>query len=212
MTPNKLHLTRQEVTDLVNDVLDSKGLFTEIYNDIPIYQKGYVLGEEETHRNHMESDGREHRRYIFKDSITGLEHDIYYIYQPQMANDVIDIPDSIEIVEESVLFKKEPDPEPEKEEESSLTPAQALDRQLMHEYYEIDSECKTFDKKDKLEDVPEYRIDEVLNTLKGKTFNFFKLRSVLVPVCIEYRLNINSFWALILHRKYKGKKSCSCKS
>jgi hypothetical protein len=187
----KLQLTRQELEDLVSGRLDDR--FEEIFDDIPMYHPDHIMEKGETHRNYMEDDGREYRWYICKDTVTDIEHCINYTYNPEWPNDVMDVPDSIEIVKESVISpKKEPVPEPK----PVLTPEQQADNELMDAYYAVKPECRVFDAKEKI-DVPKETIQDVLDFMKSEKFSIFQLRAKLIPICIKYKLNDKSFWTWI---------------
>lgn len=190
---DKLPLTRLEVFKLINGRLDDKGYFEEVFNDIPMYHSDYVIDKGETHRDYMEDDGREYRWYIFKDSITGLEHCINYTFNPDFENDIMDTPDTIQIVEESVLFKA---PEPQPEPEPILSPQEQNDKDLMAKYRAVEHECKVFDHDENIE-VPKKEIDDILRFMKTGKFNIFDLRAKIVPVCVEYKLNMDSFWKML---------------
>mgnify|MGYP000341940056 CR=1 FL=1 len=103
----KLQLTNEDVELLINGGLDESepfgDRFKEIFNDMPMYHSSPVMEDGETHRDYMEKDGREYRLYVFKDIKTGMEHRIRYTYHPEIENIASIIPESIEIVEESVF-------------------------------------------------------------------------------------------------------------
>ncbi len=40
-------------------------------------------------------------------------------------------------------------------------------------------------------------IDDILRFMKTGKFNIFDLRAKIVPICIEYKLNMDSFWKML---------------
>lgn len=189
-----LKLTAKEIDNLLNNKLHIDR-FEEIFNDIPMYHPDHVIEKGETHRDYMD-DGREYRWYIFKDTVTGEEHCINYTYNSEWPNDLMDLPKSIQIVdnpEESDLYVA---PVPVVEPEPVLTIEQRYDKDLWSKYQDIASECKVVEKKEKLK-VPKATIDDILAFLKSEKFNILELRAKVIPVCIEYKLEEKSFWQWI---------------
>jgi hypothetical protein len=196
-----LKLTHKEVEKLINNRLDTER-FEEVFNDIPMYHPDHVMEKGETHRLYIEDDGREYRIYIFKDTVTGVEHCINYTYNPEFPNDLMDTPDSIEIVandEDSDIYVK---PVPVVVPEPVLTPEAQADKDLWAKYQAMKHECRNVEPKERLK-VPKARIDEILNLLKTKNFNAYQLRAVIVPVCIEYKLEDVTFWRWIQSKAFK---------
>lgn len=189
MSEQKLKLTSKEVEKLVNNRLNTER-FEEVFDDIPMYHPDHVMEKGETHRLYIEDDNRQYRWYIFKDTVTGVEHCINYTYHPEFPNDVMDTPDSIEIVEtpeeSDIYVKPVPVPEP------ALTTFQQTIADLWAPYKAIASECQLVVPKQKL-NVPKAKIDEVLALLKG-SYTLPDLLKLVVPICIEYRIEEKSFW------------------
>lgn len=201
MTEQKLKLTSKEVEKLINNRLDTER-FEEVFNDIPMYHPEHVMQKGETHRSYIEDDQREYRWYIFKDTVTGVEHCINYTYHPEWPNDLMDTPDSIEIVandEDSDIYVK---PVPVVKPEKVLTPEAQADKDLWAKYQAMKHECRHVEPKERLK-VPKARIDEILNLMKTKTYNIYQLRAVIVPVCIEYKLEDVTFWRWIQSKAFK---------
>jgi hypothetical protein len=196
-----LKLTHKEVEKLINNRLNTER-FEEVFNDIPMYHPDHVIEKGETHYQYQEDDGRQYRWYIFKDTVTGVEHCINYTYHPEWPNDLMDTPDSIEIVandEDSDIYVK---PVPVVEPEKVLTPEAQADKNLWAKYQAMKHECRNVEPKERLK-VPKARIDEILNLLKTKNFNAYQLRAVVVPVCIEYKLEDLTFWRWIQSKAFK---------
>lgn len=107
MTSKTLKLTSNEIDKLINLKLDNDR-FEEVFDNIPLYHPNYLKDDDETHRDFIEDDGREYRWYIFKDTLTGMEHTINYTYNDEWPNDFMDC-DTIEIVdneEDSDIYVK----------------------------------------------------------------------------------------------------------
>jgi hypothetical protein len=185
-----LQLTKKELQRLVSGDLDER--FEEIFNDIPFYHEDYVRTKGETHRSYIEDDGREYRWYIFKDTQTGIEYTINYTFNPEWDNDISDLPKGIEIVDKSVLFPEVPVVIPA----PVLTPEQQANADMWAQYRAIKSECKVVEKKEKLK-VPSAKIKEILAFLKTSKFSLMDLQNMVIPVCIEYKLEEKSFWTWI---------------
>ena len=203
MTEKKLKLTSKEVEKLVNGRLDTER-FEEVFDDIPMYHPDHVMQKGETHRMYSEDDGREYRWYIFKDTVTGVEHCINYTYNKEWPNDVMDTPDSIEIVatpEESDIYVK---PVPVVEPEKVLTPEAQVIKDLWDKYKAMKHECRVVEPKEPLK-VPKDRIDAILDLMKTKSYNMYQLHAVIVPVCIEYKLDDLTFWRWIQSKAFKAK-------
>lgn len=188
MTTQKLQITKQELKQIMRGGLDER--FEEIFNDIPLYHPDHVWQKGETHYQYCEDDGRMYKWYIFKDKVTDIEHCINYTYHPDWDDEFMDFPDSIEIVDESVLFPKEdPIPEPEK----VLSPEELADKTLWNKYLIVEPECSIVVPKEKIK-VPSATIKEILRFLKEDNPNIYQIRAVVIPVCIEYKLEQVSFW------------------
>lgn len=196
-----LKLTNKEVEKLINNRLENDR-FKIIFNDIPFYHPDHEPEKGETHRDYVEDDQREYRWLIFTDVSTGLEHCINYTYNPEWPNDLIELPKSIQIVnkeEDSDIYVK---PVPIVNVEKPLTLEAQADKELWQRYQEIKHECRKVSPKEKIK-VPKNRIDEILNLLKTKSFNMYQLRAVVIPVCIEYKLEDVTFWHWIQSKSYK---------
>ncbi len=194
-----LKLTKKELESFVNNNLPER--FEEIFNDIPMYHPEHVMEKDETHRDYCD-DGREYRWFIFKDNLTGEEYILNYTYNSEWTNDIMDFPSSIELVtnkEESDLYVA---PEPVVVSEPVLTPEAQADKELWSTYQAIKHECREVKPKERLK-VPKSRIDEILNLLKTKNFNMYQLRGVVIPVCIDYKLEDVTFWRWIQSKAYK---------
>jgi len=203
MSEQKLKLTSKEVEKLVNNRLNTER-FEEVFDDIPMYHPDHVMQKGDRHTDYCEDDGRQYRWYIFKDTVTGVEHCINYTYHPEFPNDVMDTPDSIEIVdtpEESDIYVK---PVPVVEPEKILTPEAQASKDLWDKYKAMKHECRVVEPKERLK-VPKARIDAILDLMKTKSYNMYQLHAVIVPVCIEYKLDDLTFWRWIQSKAFKAK-------
>jgi hypothetical protein len=186
-----LQLTKKELQRLVCDDLGER--FEEIFNDIPFYHEDHEPTKGETHRSYMEDDGREFRWYIFKDTLTGIEYCINYTFNPEWENDFDDMPNGIEIVEKSVLFPEVPVVAPA----PVLTAEEQANADMWAQYRAIEADCRKVEKKEKLKEVPEAKKKEILAFLKTKSFSMRDLQNLIIPVCIEHKLEQKSFWTWI---------------
>lgn len=195
MTEATLKLTQKQLESLVNNKLDTER-FKETFNDIPMYHPDHVMEKGETHYQYQEDDGRQYRWFIFIDTLTGIEYCLNYTYNSEWPNDIMETPESIQIVtndEDSSIYEKPVVvPTPEK----ALSPEQQADEELWARYQAMKHECKTVVPKEKIL-VPKAHIDEILNFLKSQIFSIYQLRSVVIPVCIEYKIEDASFWKWI---------------
>lgn len=190
----ELKLTEKELNGFVNGNMPER--FIEVFNDLPCYHKDNPLKPGETHRMYVEDDGREYRWFIFKDTKTGIEYLLNYVFHDAWPNDIYDKPTSIEYVknpEDSELYVA---PKPVIEEKVILTEEQQKDKELLEQYNAIKHECKVVVAKEKLV-VPKQRIKDVLDLLNQQYFTMYQLRALAYPICIEYRLESDSFWAWI---------------
>lgn len=198
-----LKMTFKEVEKLVNNKLDTDR-FEEVFNDIPMYHPDHVIQKGETHRSYIEDDHREYRWYIFKDNVSGIEHCINYTYNPEWPNDVFDTPDSIEIVdneEDSDLYVK---PVPVVEPEEVLSAEAQADKELWAVYQAMKAHCRVVEPKER-QPAPTARINAIISLMKTKSWNMYQLRAIIIPVCIEYKLEDVSFWRWI-QAKYSRAK------
>lgn len=187
-----LKMTFKEVEKLVNDKLDTDR-FEEVFDDIPMYHPDHVAEKGERHTDYMEDDGRQYRWYIFKDTVTGEEHCINYTYNKDWPNDVFDTPDSIEIVEkdeDSDLYVK---PVPVVKPEEVLSDEAKNDKELWAVYQSMKAHCRKVDPKER-QPAPKARIDAIIKLMKSKSWNMYQVRAVILPVCIEYKLDDKTFW------------------
>jgi hypothetical protein len=189
-----LKLTFNELNKIINGEVDKR--FEEVFDDMPLYHPEHVFEKGETHRNYQEDDNREYRWFIFNDTKTNIEYCLNYTYHPEFSNDLMDFPDSIEIVaniENSDIYIK---PEVEVKSKKKTTPEQEADKHLLHSYKAIQHECKFVEKKEKLK-IPKAEIDSIILFIKNEKFNIYQLRAVIIPLCIKYNLEEKSFWQWI---------------
>lgn len=192
MTIQKIKMTEKELDKLINGRLDTDR-FEETFNDIPMYHPDHVIEKGETHRSYIEDDGREYRWMIIVDKQTGNEHYINYTYNPEWPNDILSTPDFIEIVErdeDSDFYVK---PVPVVVAEHVLSPEAQADKDLCEQYKLIEAECTILPRTGKIP-VPKEKIDEVLAFLKTKEWGVFQLRAIILPICIDHKVEQNSFW------------------
>lgn len=112
----------------------------------------------------------------------------------------MDYPSSIEIVknaEESDLYKK---PEPVVVPEPILSPEEKADKELWAKYVAIEKEVKPMEELEKA--IPKKVIKEITDFLKLGSFTMYQLREKIIPVCIEYKVEQQSFWRHVQSKAY----------
>lgn len=203
MTTQKVKMTAKELDKFINGRLDTER-FDEIFNDIPMYHPDHIIEKGERHSDYIEDDGREYRWMIIVDKVTGLEHCINYTYNKEWPNDILDTPDFIQIVEkeeDSDFYVK---PVPVVVPEKILTPEAQVSKDLWDTYRAMKHECRLVEPKERLK-VPKARIDAILDLMKTKSYNMYQLHAVIIPVCIEYKLDDLTFWRWIQSKSFKAK-------
>lgn len=186
-----LKLTELQLEEFVNGKLSNR--FEMIFDDIPFYHSDNIPQKGETHRSYLNKHNSEYRWFIFKDKETDIEYCINYTYNHEYPNDVTDKSELIEYVnkeEDSDIYVA---PIPIVEPEKILTPEQQADKEIWDKYQALKHECRIVLPKERLK-IPKKVIDEILNLLKMPHFSIFQLRSLVIPVCIEYKIEDVSFW------------------
>lgn len=200
MSQSKLKLTKKDLDNFINNKLPER--FEEIFDDIPMYHPDHVIQKGETHRQYVEDDFREYRWFIFKDKQTNIEYCLNYTYNPEWPNDIMDYPSDIEIVEKAEDSDVYEAPKPVVVPEPVLTPEQKADKELWAKYEAVEGKKKVED----LEiPVPKKVIKEVKDFLKLGGFNMLQLREKIIPVCIEYKIDQQSFWQHVQKKAYSKK-------
>lgn len=96
-----------------------------------------------------------------------------------------------EFIKEKIVPKIEY--EMSKEKPVVLTEEQTKDREWKKKYEAIKAECREVIIKEKLK-VPKEKIKDVLDLLKKQHFTIYEVRALMYPICIDYRLEIDSLW------------------
>lgn len=195
-----LKLTKKDLDNFINNKLPER--FEEIFDDIPMYHPDHEIQKGETHRQYVEDDQREYRWFIFKDTQTGIEYCINYTYNPEWPNDILDYPSNIQIVEnpeDSSIYEA---PKVVVASEPILTAEQKADKELWAKYEAVEGK-KKFEEIEK--QVPKKVIKEIKDFLKLGQFNMYQLREKIIPVCIEYKIEQQSFWRHVQKKAYSKK-------
>ena len=179
-----LLLTEDELNAIMDEELER---FNVLYDDIP--KEGHS-------RQYIEDDGRQYRYFEFEDTQTGQVYNFSYVWYPDWGfelGSIIGQHNGIVFVQNSVLnLLDEPavitPPPPE------LTPEQLADRELWARYEAIESEVTPMGRDKK---IPKEIITNIINFLKNGKFNMYQLRAMIIPVCIEYKIEHKSFWEFI---------------
>lgn len=203
MTTQKIKMTERELDKLINGRLDTDR-FEEIFNDIPMYHPDHVIEKGERHNDYIEDDGREYRILILKDNLANVERWIHYTYNKEWPNDILSTPDFIELVENEEDSDFYVAPEPVVAPVEQLSPEAQADKDLWARYQAMKHECRTVEPRERL-NVPKDRIDAIFNLMKTQKYNMYQLRAVIVPVCIDYKLEDVTFWRWIQSKAFSKK-------
>lgn len=199
LDPNFLHLTYEELEEIV---CGNNPRFKVLFDHIPLPEVG------ETGYNinlYMEKDGREYRQFHFIDTKTEKEYHLNYTYAPygwEFPDNINDKPDDILFVDESVLKEK-----PSvfnikfiKEKEFSLIGKQA--KMLMRQYSKMTPKQKF---NIETTDIPYKRLNEVRDSFKklekSGSYSFYDLQLLIIPVCLEYKIESGELWRWVRDSK-----------
>lgn len=185
-----LNLTYRDLQDIVEGRLER---FETLYDDLP---------KDGSPRDYMEDDGRRYNWFHFRDTRTGKEYEFQYVWHSEFSSTfpecmLSDLPEGINIV--SVSEVNPPKPKPVMEEKE-LSPSQQADKELMARYNEVLPQCVPFttlrSAKIKSDD-----LRQIFALLSTKKFSMIDIRSVIIPICIEKRIEMNSFWRFIQRKR-----------
>lgn len=196
----KLKLTKKDLDNFINNKLPKR--FEKVFDDIPMYHPEHVIQKGESHRQYVEDDQREYRWFIFKDTQTGVEYCLNYIYHPEWPNDIIDYPSDITIVDNSEDSDIYENPVPSVVQDPTMTPEQLADKELWDKYEAV-ADKKSFEEIEKT--IPKKVIKEITDFLKAGSFSMLQLRGKIIPVCIEYKVDQQSFWLHVQKKAYRKK-------
>lgn len=189
-----LQLTEEEMVAIMwEDILR----FKVLYDDIP---------KEGHYSQYMDRGGKQYRYFEFEDTQTGQTYSFSYVWYPDWdfeLSSILGEHKGIEFVKESVLNLLD-EPEIVVPPEPVLTAEQLADKELWARYQAIEGEVTPMDNNKK---VPRAVIADILAFLKSEKFDMFQLRAKIIPVCIEYRIEHNSFWRHIQVKRGAWKKS-----
>lgn len=190
-----LEVTMRELENIIkcNEFTD---LFTVIHDGLP----KPTADNFETYDAHdyMEDDGREYWIAHFKNNETGEEYQVNYVQYEHynFGEGIFDPSDNIKIVEKSVLKKEVPkqeivEPEKPKTELDILSDkVKEMKEQGLMQPFDINRTT-----------IPEDEIKEVLRFLREESFSMLDLRSKIYPICVEHKVDTNSFWAYVRDHK-----------
>lgn len=195
-----LKLTKKDLDNFINNKMPDR--FEEVFNDIPMYHPDHVIEKGETHRSYIEDDGREYRWFIFKDTQTDSEYCLNYTYNSEWPNDIMDYPSEIEVVEKAEDSDVYEAPKPVVVPEKVLTPEEKADKELWAKYEAVEGK-KAVEDLEKA--IPKKVIKEIKDFLKLGKFNMYQLREKIIPVCIEYKVEQQSFWQHVQKKAYSKK-------
>lgn len=144
--------------------------------------------------DYIEDDGRQYRIVEFTDTETGEEYYFQYTYHPDWAPDfpleLLQHPEGVTFVEDDRFIPK---PEPKPEPVVVKTKYQLDDEALMVRYAE---RLETYSEYKK-GSVPAKVTKEIKDWMKNNSFSIYDLRAKIIPICMEYKVTHQSYWAHI---------------
>jgi hypothetical protein len=145
--------------------------------------------------NSIEDDGRQLRYFEFEDLQTGATYSFTYVWHGEWGFDVphciLNLPNSIVWIKESKINPPKPVVEPVVEK----TAEQLADEAVWAPYRALESagELRKYAKGM----VPEKLVRELRKWLKTERFNMYGLRAKFIPICVEYKVDQQSFWQYV---------------
>ena len=185
---------------------DLENIIREYYDRFTVLHHGIPYGNGENPNDYLEDDGRQYRTVDFKDNETGKEYYLQYVWHPEWDYDfpacLLISPKGVEFVEVSVINP----PKPKVEEEVVLTSEQIADTDIWKKYLDM-PEKQQFTTL-KAAGLTKADIDDICIFLMSP-FNIYRLRSRIIPICIEKGLEEKSFWNYIQKQSRKFRKKHS---
>lgn len=114
----------------------------------------------------------------------------------------MDYPSDIEVVEKAEDSDVYEAPKPVVVPEKVLTPEEKADKELWAKYEAVEGK-KAVEDLEKA--IPKKVIKEIKDFLKLGKFNMYQLREKIIPVCIEYKVEQQSFWQHVQKKAYSKK-------
>lgn len=195
-----LQLTIKELEDIVGQSRrDTSGRFVVLHNKIPYDSND----PDDDPSNYIEDDGRQLRYFEFEDTITKTVYGFTYVWHAEHGYDLkygmLDAPKNLDFVDVSVINPPQP---PAPEPLPVLSAEQIADKKLWADY---EAAYKTpFDPKKK--QVPQAIINTIVAFVKTTKWSMIDLRAKLIPVCIHYGVEQQTFWRHIQSKASKKSK------
>lgn len=197
-----LKVTTHELKEIILGNLLTKR-FDVIYNGITPPYKGQTDYDIDDFR---EDDGRTFDIAIFFDRKTGIEYQLNYVNHPEHTLEfpiaLFEMPEGIEFVKESELFKKAEEPieqEPKKDIKDLSVNGKENNR-LTDLYNSVD--VKPFDESQI--NIPSAELDELRLFCKNPSKeprSILDIRIKFLPVCTTHEIELNSLWRYIQNSK-----------
>lgn len=202
LDPEMLYLTYEELEEIVQGNIER---FDVVFDHIPLPEPG----EKDYNINqYMEKDGRQYRQVHFTDTLTKKDYHMGYTYAPYgwefplninfEPNDVIFVDESV-LEEKISIFEVKPKKRIEYSEKGKKT------TKMMRIYSRMGLEKKFCIE---TTDIPEERLIELkekFQKMKDSAFCMWDLQLLIIPTCIEYKVNDDALWAWIHNPKTKVK-------
>lgn len=191
-----LELTNRELELLTTENLDNHR-FNVTYNDLTPPDKGET---DYKPSDYMENDGRMYFVCRFNDILTGKEYEFQYIHQSnvsvQFPFDMLSCDSKIKIVDKSSLDANKMRTFKDKKERKELSPKKKEAMKLYRIYNKLTKvKFELF-----ITEIPETKLREMIQFCKDgdkKGFNIVDSHLMMLPVCIQYKTEINSLWQYV---------------
>lgn len=197
LDPELLYLTYEELEKIV---CGSFKRFKVTFDQIPS-----PLPDESDYNpnNYREKDGREYRQVTFIDNETKKEYHMGYTYAPygwEFPESINSEPTDIVFVDESVIADKKNVFDFKPKERKKLSEKNQKAKKLMRQYKRM-ALTKTFVFEDS--DIPDHKLRDLKKQLKGfkNNFSMADLQLLIIPVCIEYKIENGSLWVWVRDSK-----------
>lgn len=169
-------------------------IMNEEFDRFKVTFHGLPNGDGENALDYIEDDGRQYRIVDFTDSETGDEYYFQYTYHPDWETI---FPDELLVHPDGITFVKDdrfiPKPVPKPKPVVVKTKEQLNDEELMAQYAEGLATYSEYKKGS----IPAKVTKEIKDWMKTAKFSIYDLRAKIIPVCIEYKITHESYWAHI---------------
>lgn len=189
-----LQLTYKDLHSILDGDIDR---FKVLYDDIP---------KDEHSSNYIEDDGRQYRIVEFLDTQTNETYNFNYCWNNTWGYEFpIDLMGTVEGVEFVNTSEFTEPPKVVVEPVKELTAILVLNNELTARYLLIKAECSELNPRSKSKNSPIPKIKELIDWMHQiNSFSLLDLRVRILPICIEYKIDMDSTWRYIQSKwKYK---------